>query len=132
MLNNDYENKVENNIISESQPPIIFNIVTIHADNNINKSQLSNIYNHQNMSSIQNPETSSLHSILNSNCVSSPSHLKNKLNNHIFTKYKSKNNLNMANVPSSRNIIQLELQEHSTILNNTKLPLPSPYLYSKN
>ena len=85
MLNNDYENKVENNIISESQPPIIYNIVTIHADNNINKSQLSNIYNHQNMSSIQNPETSSLHSILKSNCVSSPSHLKNKLNDHIIT-----------------------------------------------
>ena len=70
MLNNDYENKVENNIISESQPPIIYNIVTIHADNNINMSQLSKIDNHQNILLIKNPETSSLHSILNSNCAS--------------------------------------------------------------
>ena len=38
----------------------------------------------------------------------------------------------MSNIPSSRNIIQQEVQEHSTILNNTKLPLPSPYLHPKN
>ena len=112
-------------------PPIMYNTDTNHADNDINKSQLSNIYNHQNILSIQNPETSILYSILNSNCASSPSHLKNKLNNHITTKYKSNNNLNMANIPSSRNITQQELQEHSTIQNNTKLSLHSSYLYPK-
>ena len=37
----------------------------------------------------------------------------------------------MANIPSSRNITQQELQEHSTIQNNTKLSLHSSYLYPK-
>ena len=87
----------------------MYNTDTNHADNDINKSQLSNIYNHQNILSIQNPETSILYSILNSNCASSPSYLKNKLNNHITTKYKSNNNLNMANIPSPCYIIQYEL-----------------------
>ena len=49
ILNNDYEKKVRNNIISQLQPPIIYNTYTIHTDNNINKSQLYNIYNHQNI-----------------------------------------------------------------------------------
>ena len=61
MLNNDYERKVGNNLISQSQSPIMSNADTIHADNNINKSLLSNIYNHQNILSTQNPETSSVH-----------------------------------------------------------------------
>ena len=85
------------------------NTDTIHTDNNINKSQLSNIYNHQDILSIQNTETSILHSILNNKCTSSPSRLKNKLNNHVITKFKSNNNLNMANIPSFRNSIQQEL-----------------------
>ena len=38
----------------------------------------------------------------------------------------------MTNIPSSRNIIQQELQKLSAILNNIKLPLPSPHLYPKN
>ena len=46
ILDNDYENKFGNNIISQSQSPITYNIDIICADNNINKSQLSNIYNH--------------------------------------------------------------------------------------
>ena len=79
-------------------PPIMYNTDTNHADNDINKSQLSNIYNHQNILSIQNPETSILYSILNSNCASSTVHLKNKLNNHIITKCKSNKYLNMANI----------------------------------
>ena len=37
------------------------NTYNIHADNNINKSLLSNIYNHQHILSTQNPETSSVH-----------------------------------------------------------------------
>lgn len=36
ILDNDYENKFGNNIISQSQPPIISNIDTIHTNNNIN------------------------------------------------------------------------------------------------
>ena len=109
MLNNYYEKKVGNNVISLSQQPIMFNIGTIHMDNNMNKSQLSNIYNHQDILSIQNPEISILYSILNSNRASSPSYLKKKLNNPTITNSKSNNNLNMANIPSPRYIIQHEL-----------------------
>ena len=98
ILNKNYEKNVGNNIISQSQTPVISNTHIIHADNNINKSQLSKTDNHQNILLIKNPETSSLHSILNSNCASSTVHLKNKLNNHIITKCKSNKYLNMANI----------------------------------
>ena len=88
ILNNNFEKKIGNNIISKSQPPIISNIDTIHTHNDINNSQLSNINNHQDILTIQNPVIFILNSDLNYKHDSSPSPSKNKLNNPIIIKFK--------------------------------------------
>ena len=129
ILNNNCKNKITNNIILQSQPLITSNIYTIYTHNNINNSQRSNIDNHQPILYIQNRETFILNSILNNNCNFLP--LKNKLNNPIILKSKLNHNLNMANTQIFRNIIQQELQKHSTMRNKIKLSPPSPYLYSQ-